>query len=157
MKLYHGSNMEIERIDLQMSRPNKDFGQGFYLTADRAQALRMGEQKVRQNGGRPVVNVYEFDEKYLNDERLKVKTFDAYTEEWARFILANRDRRTQERVHEYDIIVGPIADDQVGLQLFRYMRHYIDLRTLIENLKFVRLTIQYYFGTERAVQLLKKL
>lgn len=36
MKLYHGSNMEIERIDLQMSRPNKDFGQGFYLTADRA-------------------------------------------------------------------------------------------------------------------------
>lgn len=157
MKLYHGSNMEIERIDLQMSRPNKDFGQGFYLTADRAQALRMGEQKVRQNGGRPVVNVYEFDEKCLNDERLKVKTFDAYTEEWARFILANRDRRTQERVHEYDIIVGPIADDQVGLQLFRYMRHYIDLRTLIENLKFVRLTIQYYFGTERAVQLLKKL
>lgn len=157
MKLYHGSNMEIERIDLQMSRPNKDFGQGFYLTADRAQALRMGEQKVRQNGGRPVVNVYEFDEKRLNDERLKVKTFDAYTEEWARFILANRDRRTQERVHEYDIVVGPIADDQVGLQLFRYMRHYIDLRTLIENLKFVRLTIQYYFGTERAVQLLKKL
>ncbi len=157
MKLYHGSNMEIERIDLQKSRPNKDSGQGFYLTADRAQALRMGEQKVRQNGGRPVVNVYEFDEKCLNDERLKVKTFDAYTEEWARFILANRDRRTQERVHEYDIVVGPIADDQVGLQLFRYMRHYIDLRTLIENLKFVRLTIQYYFGTERAVQLLKKL
>ena len=157
MKLYHGSNLSIEKIDLQKSRPNKDFGQGFYLTADEAQALRMGEQKVRQNGGTPTLNVYEFDENVLADARLKVKIFNAYTEEWARFILANRDRRTQERVHDYDIVIGPIADDQVGLQLFRYMKQYIDLHTLIENLKFVRLTIQYYFGTERAIQLLKKI
>ena len=46
-------------------------------------------------------------------------------------------------------------DDKVGLQLFRYMRNYIDLPALVENLKYVRLTEQYYFGTERAVDLLK--
>ena len=32
--LYHGSNVKIETIDLKKSRPNKDFGSGFYLSAD---------------------------------------------------------------------------------------------------------------------------
>lgn len=44
--LYHGSTVKIDHIDLQKSRPNKDFGQGFYLSADRQQAWRMGEFKV---------------------------------------------------------------------------------------------------------------
>ncbi len=37
------------------------------------------------------------------------------------------------------------------------MKKYIDLPTLVKNLQFVRLTTQYYFGTERAIKLLKKL
>ncbi len=32
MKLYHGSNIAIERIDFARCKPYKDFGQGFYLT-----------------------------------------------------------------------------------------------------------------------------
>jgi len=43
MILYHGSNVEIVEIDLQKSRPNKDFGRGFYLSADHDQALRYDE------------------------------------------------------------------------------------------------------------------
>lgn len=155
MKLYHGSNQEIEKIDLRKSRPNKDFGQGFYLTEDKAQALRMAQQKVQQHGGIAVVNAYEFDEGLLHGGKLKVKVFEGYTEEWARFIIANRDRRSQQ-THDFDIVIGAIADDQVGLQLFRYMKHFIDLPTLVANLKFVRLTTQYYFGTEYAIRFLKK-
>lgn len=34
MILYHGTNVEFDVIDLAKSKPNKDFGQGFYLTAD---------------------------------------------------------------------------------------------------------------------------
>lgn len=34
MKLYHGSDTAIELIDLGMSKPYKDFGKGFYLSAD---------------------------------------------------------------------------------------------------------------------------
>ena len=30
MKLYHGSNVSIEAIDLKRGRKGKDFGQGFY-------------------------------------------------------------------------------------------------------------------------------
>lgn len=38
MILYHGSNTDIQEIDLSQSRPYKDFGQGFYLTQDKEQA-----------------------------------------------------------------------------------------------------------------------
>ena len=34
MKLYHGSNIEIEVIDLTKGRKGKDFGRGFYLSED---------------------------------------------------------------------------------------------------------------------------
>lgn len=47
IKLYHGSTVDIKEIDLSKSRPNKDFGKGFYLSADKEQAWRMGEFKSR--------------------------------------------------------------------------------------------------------------
>ncbi len=34
MKLYHGSNEDIETIDLERGLKYKDFGKGFYLTPD---------------------------------------------------------------------------------------------------------------------------
>ena len=43
--LYHGSNMEIEEIDLKRGRKGKDFGQGFYLTTLRSQTK---EQAIRR-------------------------------------------------------------------------------------------------------------
>lgn len=47
MILYHGSNVEIKTIDLSKSKPYKDFGRGFYLSADRKQAIRMAEQRFQ--------------------------------------------------------------------------------------------------------------
>lgn len=157
MILYHGSNTDIREIDLTLSRPYKDFGQGFYLTEDKAQAMRMAEQKTLQLGGTPVVNTYEFDEHHLSDPQLNIKRFEGYTEEWATFILTNRNRQADGKQHNYDIVVGAIANDKVGVQLFRYMKDYIDLPTLVQKLQYLKLTIQYYFGTERAIKLLKKL
>ena len=136
---------------------NKDFGKGFYLTTIREQALRMAEQTVRKFGGTPFVNEYEFDETFLHNGQMNVKVFNSYSEEWAYFIVANRDRNNKEKIHGFDIVVGPIADDRVGIQLFRYLRNFIDMPTLIKELKYKELTIQYYFGTEHAVKLLKKL
>ena len=34
IKLYHGSNVRVEKPDLKKSKPYKDFGQGFYLSDD---------------------------------------------------------------------------------------------------------------------------
>lgn len=41
MRLYHGSNMMIENIDLSKCKPYKDFGRGFYLTEIKEQAEKM--------------------------------------------------------------------------------------------------------------------
>jgi hypothetical protein len=157
MILYHGTNVDFREIDLSKSHPNKDFGQGFYLSTDKDQALRMAEQKVLQSGGHPVVISYYFDEDALHSQAINTKRFDSYTEEWAKFILLNRNRRTIEKLHNYDIVIGPIADDKVGVQLFRYMKDYIDLPTLVQKLQYIQITLQYYFGTERAIKLLHRL
>jgi len=78
MKLYHGSTVEIKEIDIAKSKPNKDFGRGFYLSADKQQAQRLAEYKAYQIGGNPVINVYDFDERLLTDGTLKVRRFDRY-------------------------------------------------------------------------------
>ena len=91
IELYHGSTVNIERIDLTKSRPNKDFGCGFYLSADREQAWRMGEFKALTEGGSPVMNTYLFDEQLLYSGVLRVLTFEGYSREWAEFIFLNRN------------------------------------------------------------------
>lgn len=158
MKLYHGSTINIECIDLSKSKPNKDFGKGFYLSADEEQAREMAIYKALQLDLEPVINAYEFDERVLKEStELKVKHFSTYDEEWAEFIFANRNKTSTQPAHDYDIVIGPIANDRVGLQIRHYMEHNIDLPTFIERLKFMKgITFQYFFGTERAIKLLKK-
>lgn len=157
MILYHGTNVNFNQIDLNKSKPNKDFGKGFYLSADYSQALNMAHIKVEQlEYGEPVVISYEADEQQMN--LLNIKRFDNYSEEWAKFILANRNNNTDSPVHDYDIVIGPIADDRVGLQLWKYETHSIDLPTLVKNLQYMKgITIQYFFGTERAFNILRRL
>lgn len=157
MNLYHGTNTPFEHIELAKSRPNKDFGKGFYLSADLQQATEMAEHKCLQEGGLPIVQTYQFDEHLLTGETLKVLRFDCYCEEWVRFILKNRTNRASEPCHNYDIVVGPIADDKVGVQLFRYLNKYISIKELIANLQYKRMTEQYFFGTEQAIKHLIKL
>ena len=156
--LYHGTTVDIKEIDLQKSKPNKDFGKGFYLSAEKEQAIAMADYKAEQIDGVPVVNAFEFDEACLHDSSLKVKAFSEYDNEWADFIFANRNNPTSANVHDYDIVIGPIANDRVGIQIRRYMDREIDLPTFIERLKYMKgMTIQYYFGTERAICLLKRI
>ena len=62
---------------------------------------------------------YEFDEKLLSDGTLRVLRFDAYTSEWAEFIFANRDFK-QNFSHNYDVVYGPIANDNVGEQIRKF-------------------------------------
>lgn len=158
MILYHGSTVDIEEIDLQLSKPNKDFGRGFYLSADERQAKDMAEFKAFQIGGTPILNKYEFDETLLSSPRLKVKTFDGYDEEWARFVFGNRNSSDGGSTHDFDIVYGPIANDRVGLQIRRYMENEISFETFLQRLQYMKgITFQYFFGTQRAVNLLKKI
>ena len=158
IRLYHGSTVNIERIDLQKSRPNKDFGRGFYLSADRQQAWRMGEFKALTEGGAPVMNTYLFDETVLSSGELRVLTFEGYTREWAEFIFLNRNNRSAAPAHDYDIVYGPIANDRVGVQIGKYEAGDITLEQFLVNLKYMKgVTFQYFFGTERALDKLSKI
>jgi len=159
IRLYHGSNAKIEVPDLIHSKPFKDFGRGFYLSPARQQALDMAFQKVNQTKeGKAEVTEFLFDETLMTSANLKVLSYSDYSEEWALFVLANRDRQRKQPTHDYDIVYGPIADDGVTYQLRRYEGGVISLSRLVEELKYAKgITFQYFFGTERALQQLKRL
>jgi hypothetical protein len=159
MILYHGSNVEVLKPDLSKSKPFKDFGQGFYLSADREQARRMAEQKTLQlMCGEAFVSEFDFDETWLQSDELKVKIFNDYSVEWTNFILKNRDFRSHHPAHDYDIVFGPIADDGVTFQLRRYQSGVISIEELVRELQYARgITFQYFFGSELALSKLIKL
>ena len=159
IRLYHGSIVKIEVPDLTHSKPYKDFGRGFYLSPNKQQAWDMAFQKINQTKeGKAEVTEFLFDETAMVSGDLKVLSFPDYCEEWASFVLANRDKQRQHPIHDYDIVYGPIADDGVTYQLRRYEGGVISLPRLVEELKYAKgITFQYFFGTQRALQLLKKL
>ena len=159
IRLYHGSNVKIEVPDLIHSKPFKDFGMGFYLSPEKQQAWDMAFQKVNQTKeGKAEVTEFLFDETLMTSDELKVLSYPDYCEEWALFVLANRDKQREQPTHNYDIVYGPIADDGVTYQLRRYEGGVISLPRLVEELKYAKgITFQYFFGTESALKQLKRL
>ena len=109
--------------------------------------------------GRPIVNAYTFDDSVINNSKdLKIKIFDDYSVEWAEFVLMNRKNMSEAPSHSYDIVIGPIANDTVGVQIRRYIMGYISIDNLISELRFHgNHAVQYYFGTEKAIKLLNKI
>ncbi len=155
MILYHGSNMPVEQIDLDKSKPNKDFGRGFYLSDSEEQAVQMANYKSQLLGGASVVTRFEFDNALMQSEILRIKVFEDYSEEWADFVFANREGRA---VEQYDIVYGPIANDKVGLQIRKFKDGTIDKAEFLNRLKYMKgITYQYFFGTDAAIKHLVKL
>lgn len=155
MLLYHGSNMAIDEIDLAKSRPYKDFGKAFYLSADEEQAREMAKFKVLTGGGDVFITAFEFDEQCMTE--LKVKRFEGYTEEWAEFVYNNRDEK-QKFVHDFDLVYGPIANDTVGVQIRDLRERKISFEVFLKNLEYYKgITFQYAFCTPLAISKLKKL
>ena len=156
MRLYHGSNEDIETIDLERGLKYKDFGKGFYLTPDRTTAIRMAQKKARLFGGTPTLITYDMSESAFSSG-LRVKIFpEVACVEWFLFIDANRDRRRVHPIHDYDIVIGPIADDGVVLQLTNYREGLYSPEQAAQLLQDKYLDQQYYFGTERALKFLHK-
>ena len=154
MTLYHGSNVRIQEIDLGECHPYKDFGQAFYLTTDRSQALEIANARVDIFGGEPVVNVYQFDERLLTDGTLSFQRFDDYTDEWGDFIYLHRDESYDPPyMHSFDVVYGPIANDRVGLQIRNRRLGNIDRKEYLRRLKYMKgITFQYAFCTPRAIE-----
>jgi len=157
MRLYHGSSVFIDKIDMSLSKVGKDFGCGFYLSPDRAQAEKMAAKKAEQiHCDTPCVTEFECDEPSKKSE-LKVVEFDSYSKEWAEFVLENRKNRTRQNIHDYDVVYGPIANDDVGLLIRRLTAGLIDVDKFLEELKFKKgITFQYFFATEKSIKYLER-
>jgi len=120
--VYHGTTSLFDNIEVSMGKPYKDFGKGFYVTRNYSHAASLAQRNKRLELERfkrkceAYVYTYEMDLGMLS--RFKVKEFMEADMEWMQFVLDNR--KSRERAHEYDIVIGPTADDDTSTVLKAY-------------------------------------
>lgn len=157
IRLFHGSNQLIESIDLSKGRKFKDFGQGFYTTHLREQAQFWAQRVADRFGGVPTVNEYELDLDAAMAAGLKIKKFEHPDKEWALFVMDNRRQDGEAFSHDYDMVIGPVADDRMARLFGLYDMEIIDLDAVVAGLQYKGLNSQYYFATERALHFLRRI
>lgn len=148
MILYHGSYLEIPEPDLIHSRPNVDFGRGFYVTPLHEQAAKWSA-KFKRRGKPGVISCYSFDEGRRAE--LKVLEFDAYSEEWLDFILSCRSVTDKT---DYDLVIGGVANDKVFNTVELFFDGLIDKKEAINRLRYEKPNLQICFRTEKALKML---
>lgn len=147
--LYHGGSEVIKRPEIREPNRTLDFGKGFYLTSSKPQAEDWVSRRCQAVGTAfGYVNEYEFDLEAAAS-MLSVKTFDSPSDEWLDFVMANR--RVLGFTHDYDIVVGPVANDRVYTAFSLYEGGTISRDILIQQLKTYKLVDQYLFHTPQAL------
>jgi hypothetical protein len=137
--LYHGSNVVVHHPQILVSGFYKDFGYGFYCTKLEKQARKWALTKKDGH----VVSVYS----YNPSSQLKVLSFAEMTDQWLDFVV---DCRHDIR-HNYDIVEGPMADDQIWDYVEDYMEGNITREAFWVLAKFKYPTHQIVFCTEEAL------
>ena len=150
MTLYHGSLEIVENPQiLQANRP-LDFGTGLYTTTSLQQARRWVKLRMEQSQASVgFINIYEYTPK----RDLRTRLFRSANEAWVDFVHANRT--IQDYNHDYDIVTGPVANDNVYLSFNLYESGIITKRELIRRLKTYKLVDQLLFHTERSLDTLE--
>lgn len=140
--IYHGSNVEVAVPRILQNGFYKDFGYGFYCTSLEKQAKRWALTRK----GASVVNRYE----YIPNAELKTLQFSEMTDEWLDFVVDCR--RGIE--HDYDIVEGPMADDQIWNFVEGFMDGRVSREAFWELVKFNYPTHQIVFCTQKALDTL---
>lgn len=149
MQLYHGSSEKVKTPLLHKCRRNTDFGKGFYTTTDLAQATRWARiQQKRANAAKPIVSVYDLADTIFTHPDFSVYVFTSATEEWLRWVVANRNGIPTPT---YDIITGPVANDNLYATLLLFEQGTFSVAQTIEKLQTYNLANQISFHTEKAL------
>ena len=138
--IYHGSNTAVEKPRILINGHYKDFGYGFYCTNIEKQAKRWALSRR----GASVVSHYQ----YVKSKELKILEFPDMTEEWLQFVVDCRSGKE----HNFDIVEGPMADDQIWDYVEDYLNKKITKEAFWELVKFKYPTHQIVFCTERALE-----
>jgi len=155
MELYHGTNVKFEQTQILVPNRALDFGAGFYVTSDREQAAAWAHTVVRRSGtGKPVLNMYEFDESAA--DTLSILKFETPDKVWLDFVCENR--MENHNSNKYDLIIGPIANDRTMPVLNAYMaarNKELYAPVALSEIMADRLTDQHVFKSEKSLTLLK--
>jgi len=153
MKLYHGSYLEVINPKILEKHRPLDFGGGFYLTSSEKQASDWAKLVTlrRRNAEAPVLNIYDFQEENMNS--LEVLHFELADEDWLEFVVANRKGIPLSK--QYDLIIGAVADDATLPVINDYMDGKLDKSEALKRLLPQKLTDQYNFVTQKALNLLE--
>jgi hypothetical protein len=154
MKVFHGSYTKIKEIDLTKSLPNKDFGQGFYVTKYRQHAENWATKMANKYKTEAFVTEFDYTESEFARRICKIKHFDTYDDEWLNFVAMNRDKKAKNPAHDYDIVEGPVADDKVQITLNLYLKGKISKEKFLKILAYHEQTHQICFCTFNSLQLL---
>jgi hypothetical protein len=160
MILFHGSNAEVSSIDLSKCGKYKDFGQGFYLTSLKQQAIDWARKITKRFGmGKATLNRYEFDNDLNNLSHI---IFTEPNEKWATFIINNRNRdfanhsdRLSNHDNKYDLVHGLVANDDISAILETFLLGILPMSELSQALIYKKLNDQYSFHSVKALSHLK--
>ena len=146
----YGTCFEFEKIDLNKSHNRRDFGKGFYTTVLRLQSKEWAYRlSLREKKDKYYVYEFLFEE----ESALKVKRFDTLNEEWLEFIKLNRSEGGLQ--HDYDVVIGPVADDNTMETVQLYIASILTAHEAVERLRYNQVNNQVSFHTEKALKCLK--
>lgn len=152
ISLYHGGSHIIELPEIREPERTLDFGKGFYTTTSYDQAEKLVRNRIgNRRWDHGYVNTYLFGLQEAQ-EKLNIKQFENPTEEWVDFVLQNRIEDGFD--HSYDIVIGPVANDNVYRQFALFESGVISKQSLINELMTYRLVDQYLFHTNESLKFL---
>jgi len=149
MTVFHGSDIAVPEPKIISANRLLDFGEGFYATSSYEQAQRWANRvSLRKKTEKQIISVYDFTlDKATKD--LKIRRFDSPGPEWLRFITACRSGR--ETGYEYDIAIGPVANDNVYATIQLYETGLLSEVETLLRLKIEKIYDQILFHTALAL------
>ena len=137
LEVYHSGIETVDKPDIFHSRPNLDFGPGFYLTDIYEQAVTWALKRAENKNGQPVLNKYLLHQReLLNEIKGKSMIFEEYDEKWFDFVISNR--LGQELWKPYHYVEGGVADDRVITTIELYMSGYYTRTEALARLKYLK-------------------
>lgn len=156
MKLYHGSLFVVKEPNLERLNNKTDFGRGFYTTTNLEQAkkwVKIKEKRLLEKGNTQKVEKYINIYEYTENPNLNILDFEEATEAWLKFVYTNRV--SNDLTHEYDIVKGPVANDNLYQALEGYEDGIYTMEETIRRLKTYLLADQISFHTQKALECIK--
>ena len=155
MLVYHGTTLEIKEPKIITTEIGRDFGFAFYTTDIKEQAERWALRRAKiqsrksQNSVSAVVNIFDWERDIASD----ILEFDGASMKRLDMVVSCRSDLSYK--HEHDIVIGKIANDNVGETVAYVVQGIMRKEDAIERLKFEKINNQIAFCSERSLKQLK--